>query len=57
MVQSAPPQNPDKFMLYFEHIKIKVYRFLTTKSISRIKSMLILCPDASSFLEKFSQSQ
>jgi hypothetical protein len=44
-------------MLYFEHIKIKVYRFLTTKSISRIKSMLILCPDASSLLEKFSQSK
>jgi hypothetical protein len=31
-----------------KHIKIKVYEFPTTKLISRIKSMLISCPDASS---------
>jgi hypothetical protein len=29
-----------------ELIKIKVYKFTATKSISRIKIMLILCPDA-----------
>jgi hypothetical protein len=45
MVQPAPHKtltNPCSI----EHIKIKVYKFTATKSISRIKIMLILCPDA-----------